>query len=216
MSTSKQKVLILGTGYLAKDIADLIADFTAYEVIGFVVDQPPFVRGSFYWGKPIYWIDNLEDVKQGVKAICGLARMQKVNFIHKVKNWGIAFTNLVHPSARVSPSAEIGEGVVINSGVQLAADSKIGNFATINRGALIGHDVEIGQYSVVSPGVNIAGNAIIGEKCYLGIGSIILERIHIGTGCFIGAGALVNKDLPPRVKVVGMPARIIQKEIEEF
>jgi len=76
--------------------------------------------------------------------------------------------------------------------------------------------VEIGQYSVVSPGVNIAGNAIIGEKCYLGIGSIILERIHIGTGCFIGAGALVNKDLPPRVKVVGMPARIIQKEIEEF
>ena len=210
------QILIIGAGSIAKDIADLVADTPQYEVVGFVVDQPPFERGSTLIGKPIYWIDELEDFKPGFQAICALARMHKSEIISKVKHHGIKFIPFIHPSARVSKTASIGEGVVINSGVQIAASASIHDFAIINRGALIGHDTVIGEYSVLSPGVNIAGNVIIGKRTFVGLGANILESLTIGDQSFIGAGSLVTKDVPNRVKVVGMPARIIEKDIEQF
>jgi acetyltransferase-like isoleucine patch superfamily enzyme len=46
------------------------------------------------------------------------------------------------------------------------------------------------------------------------LGANILEYLTIGKQCIIGAGSLVTKDVPDRVKVVGLPAMIIEKEIQ--
>jgi len=216
MNSQINHIIILGSGPLAKDIADLTEDMPSYKVEGFVIDQPPYSRGSRLAGKPIYWIDELEELPKSYLAICGLARMQKSSLIDKVMKLGFRFSSLIHPSARVSKSAQIGEGVVINSGVQIAVSAKIDYFVYINRGSLIGHDTNIGKYTVVFPGVNIAGCVNIGTCSYIGIGAIILDHTNIGDQCFVGAGALVKGDVPDRVKVVGMPARIIAHLTEEF
>jgi sugar O-acyltransferase (sialic acid O-acetyltransferase NeuD family) len=214
--TQKTKLLIAGAGSLAKDLADLASDMPGYEVVGFVVDQPPYEHGSHLLGKPIFWIDQLEEFDTSFRAICGLAQMKKIEIIHKIKSFCIEFDQFIYPGSRISSSAKLGEGVVINSGVHVATGSQLGDFVYVNRGALIGHDTHIGQLSVISPGVTIAGNVNIGQKTFVGIGSIISERISIGEGCFICAGSLVTNHIPDRVKVIGSPARIIESDIGDF
>jgi acetyltransferase-like isoleucine patch superfamily enzyme len=76
---------------------------------------------------------------------------------------------------------------------------------------LIGHHVQIGDYTTISPGANIAGKCLIGNLCYIGMGAIILDGITIGDNSIVGAGAVVTKDVPERVQVVGVPARIVKQ-----
>jgi len=209
-------LLIIGAGSLAKDIADLTKDIPGINIVGFVIDQPPFERGMKLMGLPIYWIDEISEFDSSHKAICALARMKKFEIINKIKSYNIEFIQFNHPSSRISSSSIIGEGVVINSGVQIATSSILGNFVYVNRGALIGHDTTIGDLTVISPGVNIAGNVSIGKKTYVGMGTIITERVSVGEGCFICAGSLVTRDLPDHVKVIGAPARIIERDIGDF
>ena len=212
----KQNIIVLGAGSLAKDIADLVEEIPDFKVVGFLVNKPPYVQCTKLAGKPIFWIDELESFDKSHKIINGIARMEKVRFISQVKNFGYEFLRFIHPSSNISQTVILGEGSTINRGVHIATCANLGNFVYINRGSLIGHDTIINDYSVVSPGVNIAGNVVIGSRTYIGMGSIIIERVKIGNGCFIGAGSLVTMNVPDHVKVVGAPARIIEKDIEEF
>ncbi|MGK7954696.1 MAG: gamma carbonic anhydrase family protein, partial [Crocosphaera sp.] len=52
--------------------------------------------------------------------------------------------------------------------------------------------------------------AYIERDCLIGIGAVILNGIRVGTGSLIGAGAIVNKDVPARSLVVGVPARRVR------
>lgn len=42
----------------------------------------------------------------------------------------------------------------------------------------------------------------------IGANATILPGVTIGEGAMIGAGSVVTKDVPPRVTVIGNPARI--------
>jgi len=49
----------------------------------------------------------------------------------------------------------------------------------------------------------------------VGGGAILCPGIEIGEDAFVGAGAIVTKDVPPRVVVVGSPARVLRDVPEE-
>ena len=213
--TKTQKILILGAGSFAVSIAELAEDIPGNEVVGYVVNLPPYVRGQKLGGKPIYWIDDLDDLDRSIKAVCALGSMKKISLIEQVTSLRFEFANIIHPSAYVSHSVKVGDGVIISSGVQIAANVTIGSHVILNRGALIGHNVSIHDYAVISPGVNIASNAKIGARSQVRMGSILVEHVHIGEGSYVGAGSLVTKDVPDHVKVVGMPAQIIERNYEE-
>jgi acetyltransferase-like isoleucine patch superfamily enzyme len=44
----------------------------------------------------------------------------------------------------------------------------------------------------------------------VGGGAILCPSVEIGEEAFVGAGAVVTKDVPPRVIVVGNPARVLR------
>jgi len=212
----KQKLLILGAGPYAKFIKDMIVDLSGFEVTGFVIDMPPFEHGSSLDELPIFWVDELEDIDRSCRMVCGLGSMKKVNLIKKIHSYGFSFVNLVHPHSFMSKTANIGHGVIINSGAQIATKVAIGNHVLINRGALIGHDVVINDFVTISPGANIASNVNIGPWSNIGMGAIIIDHVNIGEASYIGAGSLVTKDIPDHVKVVGIPARIIEENYSRF
>lgn len=211
--SDEQKIIILGASSLARVLKELFEDTPQYEVVGFLINQPPFVRGSELAGKPIFWIDDLDDLIQEHKAICSIYQIRKASFIENVKSRGMAFINFFHPSSYAVKSVVMGEGNIITQGVQISSDTHIGNHTIINRGTLIGHEVIIEDYVSLAPGVNIASGVKIGTGTYVGMGAIIPQNISIGKGCFIGAGSLVTQDVPDGVKVIGMPARIVEREI---
>lgn len=209
----KQNLLILGAGGFAKSIGDAAQDTGLFNVFGYVVNMPPFERDTFLGGKPIFWIDQLEGIDKDYVVTCGLGSMKRIKFIDQVTSMGFQFTNIIHPTAYVSSTVNLGMGVFINSGTHIASDASISDHVIINRGALIGHGVQIEAYSFISPGANIASNVCIGARTEIGIGAIIIDQVRVGNNCFVGAGSLVTQDFPDNVKVVGMPARIYGKNI---
>lgn len=51
----------------------------------------------------------------------------------------------------------------------------------------------------------------LGRGCFIGACSTILAGIHIGEESLIGAGSLVNKDIPAKTVVAGVPAKKIRE-----
>jgi len=49
----------------------------------------------------------------------------------------------------------------------------------------------------------------------VGGGAILCPGVEIGEEAFVGAGAVVTKDVPPRVVVVGSPARVLREVPED-
>lgn len=122
--------------------------------------------------------------------------------------FGVRFHTLVHPTAYVSPLARLGDGVFVGANSTIAPGAVLGDHVFVNRGVTIGHDTHIGPFTRIQPGSNLGGLSRIGEGVTFGLGSTVLERLQIGNGAVIGAGAVVLEDVPPRVLVVGVPAKI--------
>lgn len=210
----KEKLIILGAGLFAEEVADYISRIEEYELVGFVEGVDRKRCDEKLIGLPIIWIDDVLRLVESCsyKAVCAVGTTRRKRFIEQAINSGLEFATVVHPAAQVSHAAELGKGTIISPGNIIAANTKIGCHVIVNRGCLIGHHVEIGDYVTISPGTNIAGRAKIGDLCYIGMGAIILDGISVGSHSVVGAGSVVTRDVPRSVQVLGMPARI-SKEI---
>lgn len=51
----------------------------------------------------------------------------------------------------------------------------------------------------------------IGNTVWIGASATILPGVTIGDGAIVAAGAVVNRDVPPRTVVAGVPARILRE-----
>ena len=125
-----------------------------------------------------------------------------------VASFGLRFCTLVHPSAYVSPMATLGPGVFIGANSVVAAGAQLAEQVFVNRGVTVGHDTVVGPYTRLQPGSSLGGLSVLGKGVTVGLGATVLERLRIGDGAFVGAGAVVLEDVPERVLVAGVPARI--------
>ena len=124
----------------------------------------------------------------------------------------LRFANLIHPTAIVSPTAQLATGVIINAGSIIASGVSVGEHVAINKGVIVGHDTTLSRYAILQPGVKLAGHINVGYGCVIGIGAVVIEDITIGNFSMIAAGAVVIKDVPDHTLVAGVPATV-KKEI---
>lgn len=210
----KEKIVILGTNLFAPEVVDLIEDTGQYEVTAFIENWDRANVGQSFLGRPVLWIDNATSLASSHKAVCSLGTTHRKNFVEQASSLGFKFTTLIHPTARISRTSSVKEGTIISAGVIIGAYAVIGSQTIVNRGCLIGHHTKIHDYVTISPGVNIAGAVTIGTRSYIGMGAIILDYVTIGNRAVVGAGAVVTSDVPDRVQVIGIPARITKKDID--
>ena len=52
---------------------------------------------------------------------------------------------------------------------------------------------------------------IIEDDVWIGPNATILKGVRIGRGAFVEAGAMVTRDVPPGVRIMGNPAKVIGK-----
>jgi sugar O-acyltransferase (sialic acid O-acetyltransferase NeuD family) len=114
---------------------------------------------------------------------------------------------IVHPSAVVSPSAKIEEGVFIGPRAVINARSVIGRGTIINSGAIIEHDCELAAFCHIAPGSVLSGAVKVGEDTLIGAGSTVIPGVKIGSACTIGAGAVVISDVADGATAIGVPAK---------
>jgi acetyltransferase EpsM len=193
----RDKVLVLGTGTFAEEVADLVRDTPEFELAGFVENMNRDRCRETLDGLPIHWVDDGPALAVEHRAICGIGSVQRERFVHDASGRGLYFVTLQHPLARVSQTTVSGAGCVISAGAIIGAKSSLGEHVIVNRGALIGHHTSIGQ------------------RVTVGMSAIVLNGLAIGDGSVIAAGAVVTKDVAPNTTVMGVPARVVQKHNED-
>ena len=119
----------------------------------------------------------------------------------------------------------IGDDVVVGRGSLVENDTTIGAMTKIQADAYITAYSTLEEHVFIAPCVvttndnwmgrteqrlgNIKGPTIR-RGARIGGGAILCPAVEIGEEAFVGAGAVVTKDVPPRVVVVGSPARVLR------
>jgi len=107
----------------------------------------------------------------------------------------------------ISPSAKIGNGVVVQDQAYISSNVSLCDGVKVNVGAKVMHDSFIDRYTTIAPCAVVLGGVNIGKECYLGANATILPGVRIGDGVTIGAGAVVTKDVSAGAIVKGVPAK---------
>jgi sugar O-acyltransferase (sialic acid O-acetyltransferase NeuD family) len=111
---------------------------------------------------------------------------------------------------------QLGEGAVLSPFVTLTSNIRIGRHFHANLYSYVEHDCVIGDFVTFAPGVKCNGNVMVEDHAYIGAGVVIKqgqpgEPLVIGRGAAVGMGAVVTKSVPAGARVVGNPARVMDK-----
>jgi acetyltransferase-like isoleucine patch superfamily enzyme len=149
---------------------------------------------------------------------------------------------IVFAGSSVGANCIVGDQSCIRERVTLADDCVLGrgslieNDSTIGAGTRIQAGAYITAYSTLEEDVFVAPCVVttndnfmgrterrrelmrgptIRRSARIGGGAILCPGIEVGEEAFVGAGAVVTKDVPPRVVVVGSPARVLRPVAED-
>lgn len=112
-------------------------------------------------------------------------------------------------------------GVTVGSGCRLIATTvaswgsepyliTLGDRVLVTAGVrFVTHDGAVWPFRREHPRIDRVAPIEVGDDCFLGLNSIVLPGVTIGSESVVGAGAVVNRSIPPRSVVAGVPARVV-------
>jgi len=137
---------------------------------------------------------------------------------------------IVGDQACVRERVTVGDDVVIGRGSLVENDTTIGALTRIQADAYITAYSTLEEDVFIAPCVVTTNDNFMGrtEKrkkllrgptirrgARVGGGAILCPGVEVGEEAFVGAGAVVVRDVPPRVVVVGNPARVLRDVPDE-
>ena len=132
--------------------------------------------------------------------------------------------------ATVREDVRIGKGTIIGRGATLENRVTIGKKTKIETNAYITAFSTVGDYCFIAPGVTFTNDNFVGRTeerkkhfagptlkkgARIGAGSVLLPGVIIGEDALVAAGSVVTKDIPPRMIVLGSPAKVFREVPKE-
>jgi acetyltransferase-like isoleucine patch superfamily enzyme len=137
---------------------------------------------------------------------------------------------IVGDQACVRERVTVGDDVVIGRGSLVENDTTVGGGTKIQAMAYITAYSTLEEDVFIAPCVQTTNDNFMGRTeqrhalvkgptirrgARVGGGAVLCPGVEIGEEAFVGAGAVVVRDVPPRVVVVGNPARVLRDVPEE-
>ena len=132
--------------------------------------------------------------------------------------------------ATVREDVEIGTGTIIGRGVTVENKVQIGKKCKIESNAYITAMSTIEDYCFIAPCVAFSNDNFLGRTeerkkhfkgpilrkgARIGVGAALLPGVEIGEDALVAAGSVVTKNVPPRVIVMGAPAKFLRDVPED-
>ena len=215
-----RKLIILGTGGNCVDILEAVIELAdlpgslSFECVGFLDDDRE-KGGREFHGVPI--LGPLDSAARfpdcqfvnGIGSPESYSRKEAI-----IGRTGLTlerFATIVHPTASVSRSADVGKGTVILQNVTIASGVRLGAHVMVLPNSVLSHDVSVGDFTCVASAVAVAGGVAVGRGCYLGTNASIRGGASIGDGALVGMGSVVLGSVGAGSVVVGNPARLLRR-----
>ena len=209
----RKNLIIISAGKQGREVygwaAEAIKAGADWCIKGFLDNRANALNGFTYESKIIGNMDEYK-IEEGDVFVGAIGDPKdKVTYYTPILERGGKFINLIHPTAVVGHNAQLGTGIIMGPFTCLTSDIRIGNFVTLLPFSNVAHDCAIGPWSQVSPHCGINGRVTLGEGVFLGAHSCIVPDKTVGAWVYVGAGSVVNRDIPPGMRVVGNPMRPI-------
>lgn len=208
-----QTLTLVGGGGFGRELINWAADAAraglAAPLTGFLDDSAQALDGFPY---ALEWRGGIQGYvpRDGERLLLALGEpADKRRIVALLRERGARFASLVHPTAVVAGSAQLGEGVIVCPLALVSADARLDEFVTVNAMSSVGHDVHVGAYATLSAHVDLTGRVEVGEGCFFGSGARVLPRVRIGERARIGAGAVVMRHVKAEAVMYAPPAKAL-------
>jgi sugar O-acyltransferase (sialic acid O-acetyltransferase NeuD family) len=202
-------VVILGGGGHASVLAEICIE-QGRQILAVVSPESTRTRQVFEGLRHIKNDDEvLEFSVNDVELVNGVGGLPgselRRHLATKFSELGYRFATLISPSAIVSNTAKLGEGVQVLPRATLNAGTSVGAHSIINSCSLVEHDCCVENFVHIAPSATICGGTVVREGAQIGPCSVVAQGVEIGVYSVVGAGASVVRSLERYSKV--LPAR---------
>ncbi len=199
-------IFVVGAGGFGAEIVDYLqhvldrAATPAYAIAGVVDDHvagppPEQVGGVPFRGR----IADVADTPSARFVVAAGAPRFRRETIEQLRALGLPLHTLVHPTALVSASAQVGEGSVIAPFSIVNANARVGAGCVLNVYCSVGHDAVLGDFSVLSPYAAMNGWSSVGAQSFLGTRATVFPRVKVGERCTIDSHSYAKADTGDRM-----------------
>ena len=200
-SYAPNAIVVYGGGGHGKALIDLLRALGTYNIAGVLDDRLP--PGEMIMGVPVLGgAAALVELKQrglhqAVNAVGGIGNITvRIKVFEQLAQAGFSCPTLIHPRATVEPSARLADGVQVFPHAYVGSEAQIGFGVIVNTGAIVSHDCQLADYTNLSPGAILAGEVHIGSGVLVGMGVTINLQVQVGDRARIGNSATVKSNVP--------------------
>lgn len=214
-----EDMVIYGAGGLGTQVQDILRQAGQYRPVAYL-DSDRAKHGLVVAGLPVR--GGLEQVNEllhaGVRHVIVAIGDNVTRAAHAetLQAHGMNLVSAVHPLASISPSARLADHVVIDARVTICVHAQIGRHSILSAGTIAEHDNDVGVGVFLGPAVRLAGGVTVEDFATLEIGASVIPGRRVGRGAHVAAGAVVIRDVPPGVRVAGIPAVATSDQASRF
>jgi sugar O-acyltransferase (sialic acid O-acetyltransferase NeuD family) len=209
----QKPILIIGTGVLAREVADILLAGDAL-VYGFLAPEatPETELGDL----PI--VGHLGDrTAQGLLAderhdyVIALEDPATRAEVYKAVFGAVSKLPLtvVHPTATIAPSADLASGMLVLAHAMIGAACRLEHLSLIRTGAIIESGASLESYCSVGAGAIIGPEAQLGAHVQVGAGAIVHAGVQVEDEALLAPGAVVLRKVTAGSRMAGNPAQAI-------
>ena len=215
---SLQPLVFVGASTAFAEISEIIADINRverqYEMVA-MLDDNPKLHGQKLGGVQVTGGLDTSDRYPDAQFVFGIGsyrtRLMRYAILQRLNLPDERFVTLVHPTAKVYPSARIGAGCIVHSGVVIGNDAVLEPFSIVTFNAILGPYVRLGRCAMVTTMALALSYVQIGPCAFVGVKSCLAEGIRVGPGAMVGMASAVFRNVAPGAFVLGNPAQLVNQ-----
>jgi sugar O-acyltransferase (sialic acid O-acetyltransferase NeuD family) len=210
-------VVVAGAGGFGRETVEAVRALNecgaGWRLLGYV-DDDPALAGTLVDGTPVLGgISELKSMPDAFVVVCtgrpdNYASRPRI--VQALDLPAGRYATIIHPTASVSASSQVGPGSVLLAHTALTAAVRVGSHVAVMPHVTLTHDDVVEDYATLASGARIGGGARIGRGAYVGAGALVREGRTVGSWALAGMGAVVTTDIPPCQVWAGVPARYLR------